>query len=253
MRAACLATLLHVGCSTGMRVAVCITGQLPRLELDSKLAHLVQPNLARNATVVIFVALQAGEPVYNNGASTSCPRTRYNSTRDVEAALGPHLGGLWIGKHDANVVAMSGFTRYRNDLKPAPGWWAQLSHSVFGTRLPNPEESTGYTLGRRKAQLRQFLVWREAALLMEAYERRHGAHFDFVVRVRDNGLVVGPLAVAPFTGYRAKACNSWNGVPDKFGLFDRPTAEVALRSVAEQLLVKPTLEQVCPSKLPSVL
>jgi hypothetical protein len=51
--------------STPLAVAVMVTGQLPRLELDSKIENLVEPNVRRGSIVDLFFALYTpAAPVY---------------------------------------------------------------------------------------------------------------------------------------------------------------------------------------------
>ena len=53
----------------GARIAVCVVGQLSRLEIDSKIEYVLQPTAARRpapAALDVFLALEEGSFLYSN-------------------------------------------------------------------------------------------------------------------------------------------------------------------------------------------
>ena len=77
---------VQTGGTAGSRVAVCIVGQLSRLELESKRANLLLPTAAvRPSALHVFLALERNSHVYSNldfGAILA--QQQPSCTRDVE-------------------------------------------------------------------------------------------------------------------------------------------------------------------------
>ena len=193
-------------------LAVCVTGQLARLELRSKVQNLLAVHGPERAG--LFVVLEKGDPVYVNAKTH---QTRGGC--DVEAttqevveneALQPYLRGARFPEHKIYPVNMSEWPQYRPDLRA--------------------ERDKLFHLQSHHAQ---FEHGQECARMMLEEEERTGKRFEAMVRVRDNGVVsahFSPLDIVANAGSRevfAKNCNGWGGVNDKVLIVPRDMVESA--------------------------
>ena len=193
-------------------LAVCVTGQLARLELRSKVQNLLAVHGPER--VGLFVVLEKGDPVYVNAKTH---QTRGGC--DVEAttqevveneALQPYLRGARFPEHKIYPVNMSEWPHYRPDLRA--------------------EREKLFHLQSHHAQ---FEHGQECARMMLEEEERTGKRFEAMVRVRDNGVVsahFSPLDIVANAGSRevfAKNCNGWGGVNDKVLIVPRDMVESA--------------------------
>ena len=193
-------------------LAVCVTGQLARLELRSKVQNLLAVHGPERAG--LFVVLEKGDPVYVNAKTH---QTRGGC--DVEAttqevvdneALQPYLRGARFPEHKIYPVNMSEWPHYRPDLRA--------------------EREKLFHLQSHHAQ---FEHGQECARMMLEEEERTGKRFEAMVRVRDNGVIsahFSPLDVVANAGSRevfAKNCNGWGGVNDKVLIVPRDMVESA--------------------------
>lgn len=98
-----------------LRLAVCITGQLGRLELDTKLRHLLRP-LAPHADIAVFLVVESGSTIHfsNPKKSAQGHGCAFEPTpQSVVKRLAPYLSSHWIGPREEPAVNMTLFPRYR--------------------------------------------------------------------------------------------------------------------------------------------
>ena len=198
-------------------LAVCVTGQLARLELRSKVQNLLAVHGPER--VGLFVVLEKGDPVYVNAKTH-----QVRGGCDVEAttqevveneALRPYLRGARFPEHRIYPVNMSEWPHYRPDLG--------------GHGLRSERER----LFHLQSHHAQFEHGQECARMMLEEEERTGKRFEAMVRVRDNGVVsahFSPLDIVANAGSRevfAKNCNGWAGVNDKVLIVPRDMVDSA--------------------------
>jgi len=201
------------GKSAGL--AVCVTGQLARLELRSKVQNLLAVHGPER--VGLFVVLEKGDAVYVNAKTHQVEGgCDVEPTPDeVREAVQPYLRGAIFPKHKIYPVNMSEWPRYRSDLN--------------GHGLRSEHEK----LFHLQSHHAQFEHGQECARLMLEEEERTGKRYEAMVRVRDNGVVsaqFSPLAIIATAGSRevfAKDCNGWGGVSDKVLIVPRDMVESA--------------------------
>lgn len=217
----------------GLRVAVCVTGQLSRLELTSKVANLLRPTAAlRPAALHVFLALEQGSHLFSNldfGAILAqqhggCGREMRPD--EVKAQLGEFFGGASYVNHTTRAVDMSQWRRYRRDR-------------------PMVERTT-----RLQHHLSQFVHMRTCAKLIEAREVRDNTHYDVIVKTRDNTLAITPFAVTAAHARGptlSKKCVEWGGYNDKAMIIPRRFMDGALRSVSEDFFIAPKIGKGIPN------
>ena len=223
----------------GARIAVCVVGQLSRLEIDSKIEYVLQPTAARRpapAALDVFLALEEGSFLYSNldfGAilaqqHASCGPQRM--TRAVaEAQLKPWLRGASYTNHTTRAIDLGQWRRYRKDR-------------------PTAERQT-----RLQHHLSQFAHMRTCAQLIEDAEVENGRHYDLILKMRDNTVAVSPVVLgAPPLGPSApkalsKRCVEWGGYNDKAMFIPRRFMGGALRAPAEDFFLVPDTGRGIPN------
>ena len=201
------------GKSAGL--AVCVTGQLARLELRSKVQNLLAVHGPERAG--LFLVLEKGDAVYVNAKTHQVEGgCDVEPTPDeVQEAAQPYLRGALFPKHMIYPVNMSEWPVYRPDL------------NGHGRRSEHEK------LFHLQSHHAQFEHGQECARLMLEEEARTGKRYEAMVRVRDNGVVsarFSPLAITANAGSRevfAKDCNGWGGVSDKVLIVPRDMVESA--------------------------
>ena len=212
------------GASTGLRVAVCIAGQLSRLEIHSKVENVLKPTEATSpAALDVFLALEVGKTLYSNldfGAilaqqHASCGASAL-TTESATAQLSPWLAAARFSNHTTRAIDLSQWRRYRKDR-------------------PTVERTT-----RLQHHLSQFAHMRTCAQLIEAQEVKHSWHYDVVLKMRDNTIAVSPFVVTNRHAAgrtRTKRCVEWGGYNDKAMIVPRRYMDGALRAPSEDFFL----------------
>jgi hypothetical protein len=218
----------------GQRVAVCITGQLSRLEIHSKVENVLKPTAAtRPAALDVFLALEVGKTLYSNldfGAILAQQHSECGGASVTEQAarekLAPWLVGARFSNHTTRSIDLSQWRRYRKDR-------------------PQTERMT-----RLQHHLSQFAHMRTCAQLIQAHEVRNGWHYDVVLKMRDNTLAVSPFVVGSVhaTGRaRTKRCVEWGGYNDKAMTIPRRYMDGALRAPSEDFFLSRDIGRGIPN------
>ena len=212
-----LALFSPQGARESAGLAVCVTGQLSRLELRSKIQNLLAVHGPER--VGLFLVLEKGDPVYVNaktheiegGCDVEPPPD------EVQEAVQPYLRGALFPEHKTYPVNMSEWPHYRSDL------------NGHGSRSEHEK------LFHLQSHHAQFEHGQECARLMLEEEARTGKRYEAMVRVRDNGVVsaqFSPLAIVANASSEgrevfAKECGGWGGVNDKVLIVPRDMVEPA--------------------------
>jgi len=187
----------HNTCQNDM-LAVCIMGQLSRLEVRSKIANLLQPEALRRTTVDVFMVLETDADFYvNQGtiqSSGDVCHTDFKSVTDVEDAFSPfYKTGLYVnpGKFEVN---MSNWKDYGQDK------------SHYDDKI-------------RKRMVSHFSQWNhlsQCAQLIKEQELIRGCQYEGAVKMRDNTIVAMPMPPIEIGAeVMVKECSSWGGINDK--------------------------------------
>eukprot|EP00747_Dinoflagellata_sp_TGD_P148660 gnl/TRDRNA2_/TRDRNA2_176941_c0_seq25.p1 gnl/TRDRNA2_/TRDRNA2_176941_c0~~gnl/TRDRNA2_/TRDRNA2_176941_c0_seq25.p1 ORF type:complete len:393 (+),score=46.03 gnl/TRDRNA2_/TRDRNA2_176941_c0_seq25:84-1262(+) len=208
------------------RLAVCVTGQLSRLETESKLKNFLMQESQTVADVDLFVVMEVHSDLFANKKSdpairpagqAACHRD-FRKPSQVQKRFEPfYRSGLYMTHVNWNHVKWQNWGIYLTDNK-------------------NDKEP------RMQSHLNQWFKWSQCSDLIQKAEQedvsRGGKPYDFVIRIRDNGIVVMPWSItAPgsrFSKVRSpsvlvKSC-AQGGVHDKFMVAPRSLAIEALTS-----------------------
>eukprot|EP00747_Dinoflagellata_sp_TGD_P148681 gnl/TRDRNA2_/TRDRNA2_176941_c0_seq44.p1 gnl/TRDRNA2_/TRDRNA2_176941_c0~~gnl/TRDRNA2_/TRDRNA2_176941_c0_seq44.p1 ORF type:complete len:398 (+),score=31.64 gnl/TRDRNA2_/TRDRNA2_176941_c0_seq44:84-1277(+) len=209
------------------RLAVCVTGQLSRLETESKLKNFLMQESQTVADVDLFVVMEVHSDLFANKKSdpairpagqAACHRD-FRKPSQVQKRFEPfYRSGLYMTHVDWKV-----------------NW------ENWGVYLTDKSKIHNRSL-RMQSHLNQWFKWSQCSDLIQKAEQedvsRGGKPYDFVIRIRDNGIVVMPWSItAPgsrFSKVRSpsvlvKSC-AQGGVHDKFMVAPRNHAIAALMS-----------------------
>mmetsp|Transcript_35713 Transcript_35713/g.91168 ORF Transcript_35713/g.91168 Transcript_35713/m.91168 type:complete len:359 (+) Transcript_35713:57-1133(+) len=234
-----------------LRVAVCVVGQVARLETATKLTNLIQTNIAEGVDMDVFLVLQSGEARFTNTPHLAC-QVAPKSVKDAAAIFGK-VTHTNIVPHEFGDYAL-----------PAEKW----AHY--------PEKGQ-QRVQRLTNHLNQYLSWKRCARAVADAELGNGGPYDAVLRMRDNGLVLRPfhlrrmLAMQVFESATrfgrpkpqavthehvrvlpvlVKMCSGWGGLNDKTMLVPRLRMNAALSGPADEFFLIPKGENRTAPKEP---
>ncbi|CAJ1433598.1 unnamed protein product [Effrenium voratum] len=183
------------------KLSICVTGQIGRLELNTKISRLINPSILAGYRVQLFLVLDprnettyihrsAGE-VYENHTLVDGPFERLEDTI-------PYLPSNIAVVFDPYVpVDYPTDPRYVDEL---------VNHADF-------ENNTEAARARAKSHMRQWQVLDRCWQLIEPYKPK------VLLRMRDDTAVLEPYAPPTLAeGIHVANCNSAGGLCDKFAL-----------------------------------
>ena len=146
-------------------LAVCVTGQLGRMELRSKVANLLE--VLGPSSANLFLSVERGEVMYVN------PGTKPKNggcdddllPDDVIAAFGPYLRGYAFPNHTTFSIDLAAYPGYRPDV-----CLERRAHHLMSHHAQHRHDKRCYWLMRKE-------------------ETRTGGRYDAVLRLRDNSVV----------------------------------------------------------------
>ena len=195
----------HTAKSLGL--AVCVTGQLGRMELRSKVANLL--DVLGPSAVDLFLSVERGQVTYVNPGSKpkdgGCDDDLLPD--DVIAAFGPYLRGYAFPDHTTFPIDVTAYPGYRPEV-----CLERRAHHLMSHHAQHRHDKRCY--------------W-----LMVKEEARRGGRYDAVLRLRDNSVITSPfdplklINTSSTTEVAVKACMSWDGVNDKLIVVPRALAK----------------------------
>eukprot|EP00747_Dinoflagellata_sp_TGD_P148695 gnl/TRDRNA2_/TRDRNA2_176941_c0_seq57.p1 gnl/TRDRNA2_/TRDRNA2_176941_c0~~gnl/TRDRNA2_/TRDRNA2_176941_c0_seq57.p1 ORF type:complete len:411 (+),score=25.92 gnl/TRDRNA2_/TRDRNA2_176941_c0_seq57:59-1291(+) len=216
------------------RIGVCVTGQLSRLETESKLKNFLRQEPETVADVDLFAVMEVNSDIFVNPGSDPAAHSK-RPRREIEAC--------YTDFRNASEVQERFKPFYRSGLYLGHVDWKNVNWDNWGPYLSghNEKRHAWNKEARMQSHLNQWFKWSECSDLIQKAEQedvsRGGKPYDLVVRIRDNGIVVMPWSVtAPGSKWlelqsvAVKGCSNHGGVHDKFMVAPRSLAIEALTS-----------------------
>ena len=185
-------------------VAVCITGQKQRLELESKMRYLFnEPQIIFD--VILVLSNQTATFTNNEYASTGAvdlSSVEYQIDRLIERA-----------RH----------VKYITDIQPTK----PLLNPSFYWGFDKNETEAGKKF-RAKNDVSQYLKLQKCYREVERFEAHIGRKYDALFRIRDDLFIFKKLPLLNILdGMKGKhvvgaECDSWYGINDKLAIVNRP-------------------------------
>eukprot|EP00421_Protoceratium_reticulatum_P031124 CAMPEP_0168472680 /NCGR_PEP_ID=MMETSP0228-20121227/59925_1 /TAXON_ID=133427 /ORGANISM="Protoceratium reticulatum, Strain CCCM 535 (=CCMP 1889)" /LENGTH=354 /DNA_ID=CAMNT_0008488633 /DNA_START=1 /DNA_END=1065 /DNA_ORIENTATION=- len=194
------------------KVAVCITGQISRLEVNSKKKNVLTPlarALGSKKNVDLFLVMEKESDFFVNSFSIASKdpvcHEDVMSPEALQATFKDHYkGGLYIAHQD-----------YAPNLKMWP---------MYGKEKHNNRTR------RLSGHLSQWTHLHSCAELIQEAEAKHGCPYNHVLKLRDNTIATKPLHIPrELNAILFKNCSSWDGFNDKVMITPRPYMLYALQ------------------------
>eukprot|EP00747_Dinoflagellata_sp_TGD_P148692 gnl/TRDRNA2_/TRDRNA2_176941_c0_seq54.p1 gnl/TRDRNA2_/TRDRNA2_176941_c0~~gnl/TRDRNA2_/TRDRNA2_176941_c0_seq54.p1 ORF type:complete len:403 (+),score=35.62 gnl/TRDRNA2_/TRDRNA2_176941_c0_seq54:91-1299(+) len=212
------------------RIGVCVTGQLSRLETESKLKNFLRQEPETVADVDLFAVMEVNSDIFVNPSTDPARRFQHESSE---------IAACHTDFRNASEVQERFAPFYRSGLYMSHVSW-NVNWENWGVYLTDNKKRDKDL--RMQSHLNQWFKWSQCSDLIQKAEQedvsRGGKPYDFVIRIRDNGIVVMPWSItAPgsrFSKVRSpsvlvKSC-AQGGVHDKFMVAPRNHAIAALMS-----------------------
>ena len=215
--------------SKAPRAFVCISGQLSRLEMDSKFENLFLPLQESGFQVDVAFALSTGRLIFSN------PRKVKKQTEDMATAFANETSLLsYMKAHNLGVVSNKGFV-YKRVADPP------LNIQYEQQLMQKSENATEQRIQERRA-------FRTAnhARMYDSYQRcmrdidsKTLEGYDLVVRIREDVGFPKPVRSRLFTDLPRNTivsgdCRVWGGMNDRFAIA-APTAGAKLFTLPNQV------------------
>jgi len=210
--------------ASSLGVAVCVLGQMSRLEIDSKIRNIAEP-IANFTNVDFFLSLEVGGAVFNNQETNvmgeGCGSTAY-SVEEVKEAFAPYFRGGRFDPHKGENVALDRWPMLYKDKHPGDNY---ANRSARSKHIANV--------------MSQMRHQRDCVDLIQQHEKSTGGRYDVVLKVRDNTLALRPVVpekLLNITEVLFKHCDWWGGLQDKVMLLPRKYLEKTLGATYRSML-----------------
>ena len=247
-----------------LRIAFCVTGQLARLELASKVYNIFIENAKLGHRVDVFIFLDPDitdvKQTYWNynythsifGDYSASMLKKYIDDRTFDAGYGIKGPGAEFLKPDAiddGGIVVKGGVKVRVRLEPPPRW---VFHVVDG-EIPvkdkpfsghdGPKSNFESAATRFQNNLRWMAGLRECTRWLQVQEYKQKWFYDIVVRLRDDSYAMGPWKFNEL--YRgvlmSTKTGTYEGINDHNFAVDRFWAENLFRGLSEDYYFNGTL------------
>jgi len=245
-RHCCLLLLLQLACCSADRFAVCVVGQLARLELASKINRLLVPALQAGHALGVFFYLDGGAAVQMTAVeaagSFGAGLYRKYKARDVkrlvqrelEEAVPAAVGNLTVeatlNRLPAQHYVVVPPRGNASDLRPPVDAKLVVKSGNVTVELGNASVSAH---ARFQMHFTQLSHNRECLKHVQQRELRQGVFYDAVVRLRDDAIVFAPWRLWRLPGLLTVQAASMGGVNDHAFVVERRSADALLRSPIE--------------------
>lgn len=200
--------------------AVCIVGQLARLELESKLQYVVKPNLLSGRTMALFMVLARGKPKFVNARAENAtwslvagPFARYNRSQ-LEGHILDTLSNAIAGMHASHQGRGLGFSMHTYFASEARKF---LEKPLWAGRLDKAERGLKANSLRQQMHLLQWEHLRKCMFMIDRREQDARMHFKLVLKLRDDSMALLPMYIPsywPRVGLISLQCLGYGGIMD---------------------------------------
>jgi hypothetical protein len=232
----------------GIKIAYCLTGQLARLELLSKIRNIIIPNVQHNNSAHLFVYLDNEvdnvKQTYWTYNYSNHIYSKYNKKQlisYIENALSSYGIDAKNSKDMINV-----------HVKLAPP--SRNEYHVVNDRVPvkakafsghdGPRSNFESAESRFQNNMRWMSGLRDCVRYMQQIEFYQQWHYDIVVRLRDDSYALGPWIIdQDYIGkISSLKTGSFRGINDHNLAVDRKYADILLRGLTEDYYFNSSLE-----------
>ena len=256
--------------SQSLRVGLCVTGQIGRLELRSKVQQLARPTIGGGSALdLVFVLSPHNQTVFvnerpgfrdhyeHNAKAVELAASSFVTEEDIVAAVNQLLPSNRSNRRLSLAERLDGDFFF--STAPATGAAAAAAATAGGfdrrllrvfvrlrvqaagppllgwyvRQLDKPDMSAKQREVRARSHLAQWTAESQCLDEFERLEAGGGWRYDLLVKLRDDSFVLKPLNVArlPWKGFAlVKDCLGWTGTNDKIAAVDRDLAPLFFRT-----------------------
>ena len=237
--------------SQSLRIAICITGQLARLELISKIRNVFIPNMLIGHYIDVYILL--------DGNTTDVKQTywKYNYTENLYAHFDSNRMQRFIQFQLKDALPGNAYNSTRNQLRimniriESP---SQNNFQIRGNKIPVEDKSgpidkyaTNLTISSIRFQnnMRWLNGLRDCVRWLQQIEVNESFFYDIVIRLRDDSFAILPWLI-DYHIYKnnlvSTKIGSHFGINDHDFVIDRKYADTLLRGITEDYYFNSTLD-----------
>jgi hypothetical protein len=234
-----------------LRVAFCLTGQLARLEIISKIKHIFVPNALLGHQITVFTMVDGNvsnvqQTLYQYDYSAN-PYAKYNET-GLNQFLISTTAAYYRSGTNSNINAITNPIVYRTKYLSPP----KRAYPVQGDKVPVANKMVSGIAGMESAATRfqKNMRWmsavRDCVKWVQEVEFRQRWFFDAIVRLRDDSYALNTWLLQPASRYRNGIVSVnfglHHGINDHNFVVARRYADVLLRGMTEDYYFNDTLD-----------
>ena len=212
-----------------VRLAICLTGQLVRLELGSKLDNLILPILSQGIYVDLYLLLdnelEKAKGVKDEERKILSVHTTYKNYRFRGDALALEIKDYIVQHRQGNKTAE--FDAMARLVPPSKS-------SFFD---PREKMDSAFVRNRFQAHMNWMNGLRECMIWLDSKEITLDMRYDFVMRLRDDTYVWKPfrMNVSKYKNHVVSTrFKGWGAVNDHNIFADRKYADIIFRGIVEE-------------------
>jgi len=216
-----------------LRMVICMTGQLSRLELKSKIKNVIGNNKLKGHHIDVVVILDASNVTkYSDEAGgmkvDPSLKPEFETEESVRRELAPYTDKVRI-------------KWYTQPADPVVAEW--YYDGMYDYNYPkDPIERSK----RVKLHVRQYATIEQCYDQILELELDNGIRYDEIVRLREDAFLFTPIrplhelykdSEGPMPDMITNECENWNGINDKGALVKRSAAETYFRGPMRAMYV----------------
>lgn len=233
-----------------LKIAICLTGQLARLELMSKIVNIIIPNVKLGHTVHLFVLLDSDvaevKQTFWRYDYSEAPFASYDVKKMqgyiAKKVFDADLGNLFVSRVRLESPSQNQFEVVA-DFVPVEDKTIAHQNTLVGANKDGIETAAD----RFQNNLRWMNGLRDCVKWMQAAEQEQGFFYDLVVRLRDDTLAFAPWifeAAQLKNSLTSLSLGSYRGINDHNLVVDRKYADVLFRGLTEDYYFNKTNRMV---------
>jgi hypothetical protein len=233
-----------------LKIAICLTGQLARLELLSKLVNIIIPNVKLGHTVHLFILLDSDveevKQTFWRYDYSEAPFATYDAKKMQSyinrKVFDANLGNLFASRVRLESPSQNQFEVVA-DFVPVEDKTIAHQNTLVGANKDGIETAAD----RFQNNLRWMNGLRDCVKWMQATEQEQGFFYDLVVRLRDDTLAFAPWIFEASdlkNSLTSLSLGSYRGINDHNLVVDRKYADVLFRGLTEDYYFNKTNRMV---------
>jgi hypothetical protein len=240
--------LIAIAEQGSLRVAYCLTGQLARLEIISKIKHIFVPNAVVGHQVSVFAMLDGNvsdvkQTLYAFDYSNN-PYSSYSAEQLNEFMVTSSTTFLDRAASSRNLPQIVYRTKY---VSPPTRKYPVRGKAPVADKIINGVAGIELGADRFQKNMRWMAAVRDCVKWVQQVEYEQRSFFDVVVRLRDDSYALKDWLLTPASRYRNGLVSVnfglHHGINDHNFVVARRWTDVLLRGMTEDYYFNETLDE----------